>query len=210
MRVLYLDTSSSYLYAGIVSNDILVEEIKVKLDKELSIFTLPKIVDMLEKAKVAPQEIDLIVVVNGPGSFTGIRIGITIAKTYAWALKKPIVTISSLEAMALSVDTFGYIVPAINARRGYVFAGVYDSQGHMVINNQHILGKTLQKQLAQYQQNYVIVTNDQEVDLEGPTVSYDPDILRIVKYAENCERTPAHAVEPNYLKLTEAEENHQA
>lgn len=208
MRILYLDTSSSYLYAGIVSNDILIEDVKVKLDKELSIFTLPKIVEMLEKHNLKPNDIDKIIVVNGPGSFTGIRIGITIAKTLAWTLKKEIVTISSLEAMALSKEDYSYIVPAINARRGYVFAGVYDQNRQVVIENQHILGKELQKELNKLESDYVIVTND-EVDLEGKKILYNPDILKIVQTYQNKQGINPHAIEPNYLKLTEAEESKQ-
>lgn len=207
MKILYLDTSSSYLYAGIVSNDILISDVKVKLDKELSIFTLPKIVSMLESVNLKPEDIDKIIVVNGPGSFTGIRIGITIAKTFAWALEKPIITVSSLEAMALSVDTLGYIIPAINARRGYVFAGVYDYKGKIIVPDQHIFGEKLQEYFKEYKQNYVIVTKDEEVNLEGPTVEYDPDILRIVLTVKDRSEINPHAVEPNYLKLTEAEEN---
>lgn len=208
MRILYLDTSSSYLYAGIVSNDILLEDVKVKLDKELSIFTLPKIVEMLNVCNLKPNDIDKIMVVNGPGSFTGIRIGLTIAKTFAWALKKDIIAISSLEAMAVSTKCDCYIVPAINARRGYVFAGVYDPNHSIVIENQHVLGKTLQAQLEELGKEYIIVTND-DVDLEGKMISYNPDILKIVLTYQDRNVVNPHAVEPNYLKLTEAEESKQ-
>lgn len=204
MKYLYLDTSSSYLYAGIVSNDSLLDEIKLKLDKELSIFTLPRIVEMLDRQQLKPADIDRILVVNGPGSFTGIRIGITIAKTIAWTLKKEIVTISSLAAMALSVDGYSYVVPAINARRGYVFAGIFNSEGKEIKKEQHILGSILQEDLDQLD-NYVIVTND-EIPLDGKTVAYDPDILRIVMQYKNAPSINPHSVEPNYLKQTEAEE----
>lgn len=209
MKILYLDTSSSYLYTGIVSNDILLEDIKVKLDKDLSIFTLPKIVEMLEKHNLKPDNLDKIIVVNGPGSFTGIRIGITIAKTLAWTLKKEIIVISSLEAMALSVNTTGLIVPAINARRGYVFAGVFDSSLNQIIPEQHVFGDILQESLNKLGKEYVIVTNDEEVTLEGRRMAYIPDILKIVLTVQNREEINPHAVEPNYLKLTEAEEKQQ-
>ncbi len=207
MKVLYLDTSSSYLYTGIVSNDELIDQVKMRLDKELSIFTLPKIVEMLENNHIAPNDLDEIIVVNGPGSFTGIRIGITIAKTMAWALDKKIVTVSSLEAMALSVSDSCYVVPAIYARRGYVFAGVYDRNRQIVLENQHILEVSLQDYLSRLDGEYIIVSNDEEIKLQGKVVGYDPDILNIVLHVQNREGVLAHAVEPNYLKLTEAEEN---
>jgi len=80
---------------------------------------------MFDKNDIAKDEITKIIVVNGPGSFTGIRIGVTIAKVYAWTLKIDITTITSLEAMALSSKSnTTYKVPMIDARRGYVFAGI--------------------------------------------------------------------------------------
>ena len=67
-------------------------------------------------------------------------------------------------------------------------------------------GEKLQEYFKNYKQNYVIVTNDEEVNLEGPTVNYDPDILKIVLTVKDRQEINPHAVEPNYLKLTEAEE----
>ena len=92
--------------------------------QNLTEVTLPKIVSMFEKAKLQAKDIDKIIVVNGPGSFTGIRIGLTIAKVYAWSLKIPITTIYSLEAMSISSEGKKVHVPIINARRGYVFAAI--------------------------------------------------------------------------------------
>ena len=126
MRYLYLDTSSSFLYAGIVKDNDLVAEIMEEMGGDLSKISLLKISEMFNSVSLKPNDIDKIIVVNGPGSFTGIRVGITIAKTYAWGLKKDITTISSLEAMAISSDFDGYKVPMIDARRGYVYASIYD------------------------------------------------------------------------------------
>ena len=80
MRYLYIDTSSSYLYTAIVENDTVISEIKEEYGQSLSEVALPKIVSMFEDNNLKPADIDKIIVVNGPGSFTGIRIGITIAK----------------------------------------------------------------------------------------------------------------------------------
>ncbi len=211
MKILYIDTSSSYLYTGIVEDNRLLIEIKEKLDKELSIFTLPKIAEMLEKVNLKPNDIDKIIVVNGPGSFTGIRIGITIAKTYAWTLHKPIIMLSSLEAMALSVKTDGYIVPIINARRGYVYGSIYDAHYQNIIKDQYIYYEKLLEQLKLLTGSIVIVSNDDMDMFSLNRVKYDPDILKIVKFVQDRETVNPHAVEPAYLKLTEAEEkNHDS
>ena len=100
--IFYIDTSSSILVSGLIKDGILIGEIKETLGKDLSTNTLYLIEEMFNECSVDVNDVDKIIVVNGPGSFTGIRIGITIAKTYAWALDKKITTISSLEAMSVS------------------------------------------------------------------------------------------------------------
>ena len=102
MKVLYIDTTTSYLYTGIVVDGKLIVEIKKEFGKDLSRQALSKISDMIKQAKLKPTDIDKIMVVNGPGSFTGIRVGVTIAKTFAYTLKKEVITLLSLEAMAIS------------------------------------------------------------------------------------------------------------
>ena len=92
MRYLYIDTSSSFLYSGIVSEGKLIASITEQMDNDLSRITLKRISEMFDEANLKPNDIDKIIVVNGPGSFTGIRVGITIAKTYAWGLNKDITT----------------------------------------------------------------------------------------------------------------------
>ena len=121
MRTLYIDTSSSFLYAGIVNENTIEAEVKEEFGHKLSEAALPEIVSMFEKNNLQAKDVDKIIVVDGPGSFTGIRIGITIAKVYAWSLKTPITTITSLEAMAISSNTETYKVPMLDARRKYVF-----------------------------------------------------------------------------------------
>ena len=80
MKILYIDTSSSYLYAGIVSSGKLLCEVKKEFGHSLSEEALPSIVGLFNEQNLKAMDIDKIIVVNGPGSFTGIRVGMTIAK----------------------------------------------------------------------------------------------------------------------------------
>lgn len=204
MKVLYIDTSSSYLYTGIVENDVLLIEKKEELGQVLSVLALPKIVEMFEEITVTPKEIDKIIVVDGPGSFTGIRIGLTIAKVYAWSLKIPITTITSLDAMAISCSEDKILVPMIDARRDYSYAAIYD-HGKTILNPCHIQNKKLKEILKNYS-NYVIISNN-EINLDAPKCDYIPNILEIVKKNVEKKEMNPHFVNPNYLKLTEAEES---
>lgn len=205
MKYLYIDTSSSYLYSSIIEDDIILGEIKEEYGQSLSEVALPKIVSLFECNNLTASDIDKIIVVNGPGSFTGIRIGITIAKVYAWSLNIPITTIYSLEAMSLSSKKDIVHVPIINARRGYVFAGIYGKDNEVILNPQHITITSLKSKLENID-NYEIISNDEFDDFEV-IEKYDPDILKIVNFYKDKEAINPHAVNPEYLKLTEAEES---
>lgn len=204
MKILYLDTSSSFLYTAIVENDLLVDQLKINLGKDLSTYTLSMIQDLFKRNEISPNSIEKIIVVNGPGSFTGVRIGLTIAKTYAWSMNIPIITISSLDAMAVSFsDKIDYLVPLIDARRGYAFAGVYDSNYLNIIENQYISIDELCNKVNKLEGSHVFITND---NLNFVHSKYDPDILKIVLKFQNHPSVNPHLVDANYLKLTEAEE----
>lgn len=203
MRILYIDTSSSYLYTSIVEDNEILSEIKEEFGQSLSEVALPRIVSMFEDNNLSPKDIDKIIVVNGPGSFTGIRIGITIAKIYAWSLNIPITTIYSLEAMAISSNKNTYHVPILNARRGYVYTAIYDENYKEVLKPCHILLTDLQDKLKEIS-DYEFISND-EFDLN--VEAYSPNFVRIINYFKDKENINPHAVNPEYLKLTEAEES---
>lgn len=205
MRILYIDTSSSYLYAGIVSDRKLLCDIKKEFGHSLSEEALPYIVELFNKQNLKATDIDKIIVVNGPGSFTGIRIGITIAKVFAWSLNIPIVTISALEAMSISSQNETIRVPIIDARRGYVFGAIYDQNNNEVFKPKHIKLEELLQEL-ETKENYIFITNDEFENLKNKE-SYNPNIEKIVNVFESKEPINPHAVNPEYLKLTEAEES---
>lgn len=204
MRILYIDTSSSYLYSAIVEDDKLVASVSEEYGQSLSEIALPKIVEMFDKNNLSPESVDKIIVVNGPGSFTGIRIGITIAKVYAWAKKLPITTITSLEAMAISSPSSKTHVPMLNARRGYVYAAIYDENNNVIRKPEHVKWEVLKEDLDKIP-DYEIISND-EFDWEVEENSYIPDFVAIVTKFKDKEDMNPHAVNPDYLKLTEAEE----
>lgn len=205
MKILYIDTSSSYLYAGIVSSGKLLCEVKKEFGHSLSEEALPSIVGLFNEQNLKAMDIDKIIVVNGPGSFTGIRIGITIAKVFAWSLNIPIVTISALEAMSISSQNETIRVPIIDARRGYVFGAIYDQNNNEVFKPKHVKLEELLQEL-ETKENYIFITNDEFENLKNKE-SYNPNIEKIVNVFESKEPINPHAVNPEYLKLTEAEES---
>ncbi len=204
--ILYLDTSSNYLYTGIVEGTKVLAHRFKELDSDLSSMTLPEIDDMFKEINVSPKDIDKIMVVVGPGSFTGVRIGVTIAKVYAWSLNKEIIEVSSLEVMAASISGYDYVVPAIDARRGFVFAGIYDKDNNKVLEDKYIELSKLEEEIDKLSSKGVIVSNNY-LETNKEVIKYTPDLERIFELYGNRESVNAHQVEPKYLKLTEAEEN---
>ena len=205
MITLYIDTSCSYLYTAIIKDNISIASHSEEFSQSLSEIALPKIVEMFDKNNLSPKSVDKIIVVNGPGSFTGIRIGITIAKVYAWSTNIPITTITSLEAMAISSENETVHVPILNARRGYVYTAIYDKSYRELLKPQHIKLDELKEILKEYS-DYEFISND-EFDCELELNSYEPNFVKIVNYFKDKECINPHAINPDYLKLTEAEES---
>lgn len=204
MIAFYIDTTSNYLYTALVKDKELLIEKKECLAHDLSTFALNEVNKMFEEVNLKPSDVDKIIVVNGPGSFTGIRIGVTIAKILAWSLNKEITTISSLEAMSQSIETDKLIVPIINARRNCVYGAIYDNI-NVILNEEYMSIEKLKLILNGLQKEYVFISNDKFNDLTCE--EYNPDILKIVNKYITRESINPHMVNPSYLKLTEAEEN---
>ncbi len=126
MKVLSIDSSGLVATVAVMVDDILVGEYTIHNKKTHSQTLLPMISDMLAMAEVEPNELDCIAVSAGPGSFTGLRIGASTAKGLAWTLGVPIVSVSSLMALAMNVQQKGALVcPIMDARRSQVYYGVY-------------------------------------------------------------------------------------
>jgi tRNA threonylcarbamoyladenosine biosynthesis protein TsaB len=95
MKVLAIDTSNLIMGIAVLDNGKVLGEYITNLKKNHSIRVMPAIEELMKETGVKPAELDRIVVAKGPGSYTGVRIGVTIAKTLAWTLKKELVGVSS-------------------------------------------------------------------------------------------------------------------
>ena len=202
MISLFLDTTTSRLIVGIYKDKLELYYDNSEAHNDLSSRVLPKIKEALDSVSLTVNDIDNIYVVNGPGSFTGIRVGVTIAKTLAWSINKPIYTVSELAVLA-SGSTSKYTIPLIDARRGYVYAGIYNKNLKSQIDDQYILLEDLKKLVKkEYKKEDIsFVSYDKLEGVEKPII----DIEKLLSKVKVEEVNP-HLVNPNYLKKTEAEE----
>lgn len=200
MISLFISTATKRLILAIIKDNKIVYNYNEYNDNTLSERIMPVIDDAFTKSNITANNIDRIYVVNGPGSFTGIRVGITIAKTIAWSLKKEIYTISSLELLSSTKVNTNYLAPLIDARRGYVFAGLYDNELNLIKKENHVLLNDFKNEIKDYDVTYI---SEDEFDF---AIKSDYDLIKLLQKHINDKPQNPHAVNPNYLKLTEAEE----
>ena len=200
MISLFLNTFSNRFNAAVVKNNTVLDSIYEDYGMDLSKEALYQISLLLEKNSLTIDDISEIVCVNGPGSFTGLRIGVTIAKTMAYFKNIPLYSTSSLEVMATSVkgDT---IVPIIDARRGYVYAAIYDENYNIIMEECYIKLEDLMEKVKDYSEA-IFVSND-KFDFE--VVPFNPNLNNFYKYSLR-KKVDSMTFVPNYLKKTEAEE----
>ncbi len=143
MKILGIDTSSKFLSLALHSGRDLVTEEKHLLGRRHSDLLVIKIKEMLEKAGFSIGEVDAFVIGLGPGSFTGLRIGVSAVKGFSIATSKSSIGIPSIDALAFDVDEEKrLIVPIIDAKRQQVYSAIYEKKkGYLVRKTRHLLLK---------------------------------------------------------------------
>lgn len=126
MKVLAIDTATASASAAVIDGGRLLGEITLNPTKAHSQIIMPVVEKLLKQLELTPYDIDLFAATQGPGSFTGLRVGISTAKGLADGANKPVVGVSTLEAMS---HMFGYrndmICTLIDARRNQVYFALY-------------------------------------------------------------------------------------
>lgn len=181
---------------------------------------LPMAEDMLKNAELSLADVDLLAVAHGPGSFTGIRIGVSAVKGLAWAGDKPCVGVSTLEAMAWNGSSFeGYVCPVMDARRSQVYNAIFKIENGVpvrVTEDRPIALEELEKEVRALEAPVLLVGDGAELtkkyfDARGIEAKLSPENLRwqtawgVAMAAQS--KTPGNADEllPVYLRLSQAE-----
>lgn len=206
MISLFIDTSNSDVVIGLLENGRLIEKETRSILNEHSKYAVSIIDEVLKKAKVSTNSVDEILVVNGPGSFTGIRIGLTISKVYAYLTNIKVILMSSLKCLALSKDkdNYDYILSIIDAKRGNCYIGLYDKDYNEVIM-EHFTNMDEVRDIRNKYKNILVVSN---TDMEGISKIDRIDVEKIYNYYKDKDKVNSNMVLPNYLKLPQVLEKH--
>lgn len=192
MYRLFIDTHDRDLIIALYNDDIVVDKLVKLSERNHSDYAMPMIKEILDKNNLNVHNLGEILVINGPGSFTGVRIGVTIAKTLAYTLNIPIKAMSSIDAYAISDSLLDEKVVLIRDIKG-VFAGVY--------KNNELIGELFYKSNSEFEE--FIKENNYKNIVEGTNI----ELTEIIKVFNNIEPTLSHMVNPIYIKVIEALKN---
>lgn len=220
MKILSIDTSSSICAVSVLEDTNVIQEINLDDKKTHSENLMVLVKKILEISNIKLKDIDLIVCSTGPGSFTGIRIGVSAVKAMAEVLEKPVIGISSLDSLAGNEKVEdGYICSIINANNNQVYAGVYDKNINKVedyiaddienvikilekYQNESILfvgdgAEFFKDRISNDFQKALFTTNNTQSSVSQARIAYD-------KYKKGEIKTP-DTLTPLYLRKSQAE-----
>ncbi|MGO1969348.1 MAG: tRNA (adenosine(37)-N6)-threonylcarbamoyltransferase complex dimerization subunit type 1 TsaB [Levilactobacillus brevis] len=221
MKILAIDTSNRPLSVAVLDDTTVLAAITVTIHQKHAEYLLPEIERLLAMAALKPGDLDRVVVAAGPGSYTGIRIAVTTAKTLAATLDLDLVAVSSLATLAANVPVEGALVaPIFDARNQNVFAGLYRIKAGMpvpVIADAHGNITTFLTAVTEYAEPVWFLGDAAHFDdLINTTVSAaTPVVSPWMNLSQAAtigllgqQLSPVTDVDrfvPNYLRLTQAE-----
>lgn len=223
MNILAIDTSNQVLGVAISKDGSIQAEFTVNRKRNHSVTLMPAIDHVMRETEMTPDQLDRIVVAKGPGSYTGVRIGLSTAKTLAWTLNIPIVAISSLELLAHNIlPANGLVCPFFDARRGLIYTGLYEAKNGEVsqkVSDLNINTDQWLEELKTFQQPIFFLSQDLSIH-QSAIEAYLGDVAVFPSKEQHLpragtlallggERKPSsvHELTPNYIRLVEAEVN---
>ncbi len=217
MIIFGMDTSSVNATVAVMNDKKLIGEFVVSNDKTHSQIIMPLAEDLLKKCGLDIGDVDVFSVCTGPGSFTGLRIGMATVKTLAQVMNKPVIGVSSLDALQHNCSLFdGIVCPIIDARHGEVYNALYSS-GKLITNYRIVSIDSLIKELVGKK---TIFCGDGAVAYKDILSNYEnfiiaPQNIAMQKAssvcmcaynrAQNGDYDNLYSLSPVYLRLSQAE-----
>ena len=182
MNTLFIDTHAKNVLIILFKDGKILDRIDIETMNKHSVVTMPSIRTILSNNKIEVEDLNDIIVCNGPGSFTGSRIAVTIAKTMAYSLNIPIKQIDALTIKAVNVRTDNDYYVSIKDRNG-AYVGKYNKDCKLLDELSYISNS-----------EYAVLESDnlyEEVDV---------DYEIVYQYLSTCSSTNVHGIKPIYVK----------
>lgn len=224
MRILAIDTSNQPMSVALIDEKGIVAERITNVKRNHSVQLMPAVEEMMKEIGWKVKDLDRIAVAKGPGSYTGVRIGVTVAKTLAWTAGIELVGVSSLKVLAGNAgqQTNQLIAPIFDARRGNLYTGLYrwNKNGHLVQLEEdlHVSSEKWAKFLEGKEQPVEVIGQDldkhekmfkeilKEQFRKSSKNHQVPRASVLAELALKEQPVDIHTFAPEYTKLTEAEE----
>jgi tRNA threonylcarbamoyladenosine biosynthesis protein TsaB len=168
MKILGIDTATPYLALGIVENQEVLSELRFNAGQTHAQILLPNIDRVLKEASLKLEELDGIAISIGPGSFTGLRIGLATAKGLCFALSKPLISVPTLDGLVYSQKSPSYaLVPILDAKKNEVYSAVYHSRDGRIMRVSDYWVTSIEKLVAKIPEEVIFLGLGLEVFKEN-------------------------------------------
>lgn len=211
MKTLFIDSSRKSLSVALTCENKLLFVSNVNSYSKHSNFLMNEIESILQKTNLTIYDIDNIVVLNGPGSFTGIRVGVTIAKTISWVLSKKLYQVNNLEALKVGIDN-DVVISIIPDKDSSSYVGIYTRdkkiEDYLSLDSHFFDIKDKKITLVSMEENkYLDSLKDKLVLDNHVEIKYinDYDYLNVIDFALSKENINPHLADAIYLKKIDVE-----
>lgn len=206
MICLFFDTSSDLLKVSLIKDDNIIFDKELHTKNDHSSYLVPTIDEAFKSNNIDFKELDEIIVGNGPGSFTGTRISIAVAKTYAFSFNIPVYMISSLEELIYDNDGYDFYVPIIEEKKDNLYFSIFDKDKKRVMDDTYSSTEYMYKKLEELDGKILLISLSNKEYEKYDTVKASINALNIMKNIDvNNEKVNPHLLKPNYIKKIEAE-----
>ena len=206
MTCLFFDTSSDLLKVSLIKDNKIIFDKELHTKNDHSSYLVPTIDEAFKSNNIDFKELDEIIVGNGPGSFTGTRISIAVAKTYAFSFNIPVYMISSLEELIYDNDGYDFYVPIIEEKKDNLYFSIFDKDKKRVMDDTYSSTEYMYKKLEELDGKILLISLSNKEYEKYDTVKASINALNIMKNIDvNNEKVNPHLLKPNYIKKIEAE-----
>ena len=194
-KTLVIDTATNYYYSALIDDDKVLEEEYSLGHNDHSKNLMPSIERILNRNNVKLNELENVLVGIGPGSYTGVRIGVVVAKMIGFLNNINVYTFSSLDLLASAKKEDGHVLSLIDARRGNAFMAYYELKDSKLVKIKEDVLASIEDYKNNLNEEYEVIT----LGNPNPILLKNSDLLESV--------SDISSLVPNYLQITEAERN---